>query len=230
MLVCWSALITVTFSCLALLYALIRQNYKTEKLARDFMYLYGKGCMGIISPWVKVKKINIQSLTTPCIVAANHLSMLDLTCLPFLPESNICVMIKAWPAKLPLMGMFVKKANYINVDELSAAQILDRVKDEISKKSVLVVFPEGRRSPDGKLRRLRSGAFKLAIATGLPIYPLRYTGTNNALPVGGFKLYAAEITMRLFAKVSPQAFTEADERRAHKHMAVCVKARLQEAA
>jgi 1-acyl-sn-glycerol-3-phosphate acyltransferase len=88
------------------------------------------------------------------------------------------------------MGLFTKKANYINVDELSIVQILDRVKEEISKKSVLVVFPEGRRSPDCKLRRLRSGAFKLAVLTGLPVYPLRYIGANSALAVGSFKLGA----------------------------------------
>ncbi|HWI75333.1 MAG TPA: lysophospholipid acyltransferase family protein [Baekduia sp.] len=48
----------------------------------------------------------------------------------------------------------------------------------------LLIFPEGTRSRDGRIGRLRSGAAALAIAHGLPIVPVHVTGTRAAMPVG----------------------------------------------
>jgi 1-acyl-sn-glycerol-3-phosphate acyltransferase len=49
-----------------------------------------------------------------------------------------------------------------------------------------MMFPEGTRSPDGRLRRFKTGAFELAKASGAPILPIVLTGTANALPKRGF--------------------------------------------
>jgi 1-acyl-sn-glycerol-3-phosphate acyltransferase len=226
----WSGLIVFSFGLLEAIYFFARSKHQAERSARIIAYLYGRGCMFIVSPWIKVRRENLGLLQIPCIVAANHLSMLDLTCLSFLPERNICIMIKSWPAATPFMGRFVRAAGYINADQLTFTEIRRRVEKEIARKSVIVIFPEGSRSPDGSLKRLRSGAFKLAIATGLPIYPLRYRGTDKALPKGRPMFYPAAITMRLYDKIlPPKAELASPDHGAHKRLRQQVRACLQEA-
>lgn len=220
-----------TFGLLLTACLVARRKHEIEKIARTIVNIYGRGCMVIVSPWVKVQRDNLQLLKGPCIVAANHLSMLDLTCLPFLPDKNMCMLVKSWPATTPFMGLFVRRAGYINTDELTFAEIVRRVEEEIIKKSIIVVFPEGSRSPDGTLKRLRAGAFKLAVTSGLPVYPLRYIGTHKAFPKEKFMLYPATITMRLYDRIlPPKDDPESSDHWAHKQLRQQVKACLQEAA
>jgi 1-acyl-sn-glycerol-3-phosphate acyltransferase len=47
----------------------------------------------------------------------------------------------------------------------------------------LVIFPEGGRSPDGRLQAFRTGAFRLALATGAPVVPVTIVGAFEAWPV-----------------------------------------------
>jgi 1-acyl-sn-glycerol-3-phosphate acyltransferase len=54
--------------------------------------------------------------------------------------------------------------------------------------SSIMMFPEGTRSPDGKLRAFKHGAFTLAQGGGCPILPILVEGTADALPKRGFVL------------------------------------------
>jgi len=54
--------------------------------------------------------------------------------------------------------------------------------------SSLVMFPEGTRSPDGRLREFKPGAFALAQRARVPILPIAIEGTAQALPKRGFIL------------------------------------------
>ena len=51
-----------------------------------------------------------------------------------------------------------------------------------------MMFPEGTRSPDGRLRSFKHGAFTLALGNGCPILPILVEGTADALPKRGFVL------------------------------------------
>lgn len=49
---------------------------------------------------------------------------------------------------------------------------------------LVAVYPEGTRSPDGRLYRGRTGAARLAVGAGVPIIPVGMTGTDKAQPIG----------------------------------------------
>ncbi|MFI7284473.1 lysophospholipid acyltransferase family protein [Micromonospora chersina] len=63
---------------------------------------------------------------------------------------------------------------------------------------LVAVYPEGTRSPDGRLYRGRTGAARLAVAAGVPIIPVGVTGTDKAQPIGTRvpRPGRAEITIR----------------------------------
>lgn len=60
---------------------------------------------------------------------------------------------------------------------------MDKIGDEVIKREViLLVFPEGTRSKDGKLAPLKLGSFKIATQKGIPILPCAITGAADILP------------------------------------------------
>ncbi|MBQ1027911.1 1-acyl-sn-glycerol-3-phosphate acyltransferase [Micromonospora sp. C95] len=63
---------------------------------------------------------------------------------------------------------------------------------------LVVVYPEGTRSPDGRLYRGRTGAVRLAIAAGVPIIPVGMIGTEKVQPIGARvpRPFTGEITIR----------------------------------
>ena len=73
-----------------------------------------------------------------------------------------------------------------------------------------MIFPEGTRSPNGRLRRFRSGAFDLAIDTGTAVQPLIIRGTADALPKRGFVLQGRHaISIEVLDVIPPEAFADA---------------------
>jgi len=69
------------------------------------------------------------------------------------------------------------------------------------------MFPEGTRSPDGRLRAFKPGAFTLAQRTGAPILPIVIEGTASALPKRGFVLQGRHaIRVRVLDEIPHASF------------------------
>jgi 1-acyl-sn-glycerol-3-phosphate acyltransferase len=78
----------------------------------------------------------------------------------------------------------------------------------------LVIFPEGGRSPDGRLRAFRPGAFRIALATGAPVVPVTIAGAHEAWPVGRRVPRPGRITITYHAPLDESALPPGADRRA----------------
>jgi 1-acyl-sn-glycerol-3-phosphate acyltransferase len=78
----------------------------------------------------------------------------------------------------------------------------------------LVIFPEGGRSPDGQLRPFRPGAFRIALATGVPVVPVTIAGAFEAWPVGRRTPRPGRITITYHAPLDGAALPPDADRRA----------------
>ena len=73
-------------------------------------------------------------------------------------------------------------------DRTSVIQMMRACERTLTAGNSIMMFPEGTRSPSGRMRRFKPGAFELAIKSGRPIQPVVLQGTHNALPKRGFVL------------------------------------------
>jgi 1-acyl-sn-glycerol-3-phosphate acyltransferase len=120
---------------------------------------------------------------------SNHQSHLDIPMLyATLPSPTIRMLGKAELFRIPLWGRAVRAAEFIEVDRSNHARALKSIEQaaRLVREGVSIYLaPEGTRSIDGRIGKLKKGGFHLAIGTGAPIVPVAIRGTIDILPRGG---------------------------------------------
>src|SRR6201996_6367077 len=111
-----------------------------------------------------------------CIFMSNHVSNLDPpVTVPLLPGRS-SVLLKRELMNIPILGTAMRLAKFVPVERGSrrdAAQAAVQAATSALKDGLsIVVFPEGTRSPDGRLSNFKKGPFFLAQQTGAPIVPI----------------------------------------------------------
>jgi 1-acyl-sn-glycerol-3-phosphate acyltransferase len=145
------------------------------------------------------------------VMVANHQSLLDILVL-----FRLFVHFK-WVSKIenfrvPAIGWNMSLNRYIKLrrgDRASVERMLDACARTIAEGSSIMMFPEGTRSPDGRLRAFKTGAFALAQRAAAPLLPIIVQGTANALPKRGFVLRGRhEIRIRVLDEIPYQTFAD----------------------
>ena len=116
-----------------------------------------------------------------CVVAANHVSLIDvIVIMAMLPDAT-CV-VKGAVAGNFFMRAVVRWVFLVNSDpEKIVSEAADLLRQGVS----VLVFPEGTRMPDdGAAHPLRRGAARLALAAGAPLLPVRLACTPPVLARG----------------------------------------------
>ncbi|WP_235947107.1 lysophospholipid acyltransferase family protein [Candidatus Frankia alpina] len=140
----------------------------------------------------------------PAIIASNHLSALDAVFLAVASDRRITFLAKSEYFTTPgLKGMagkmFVAATGQIAVDRgnrRKANAALQAGAGVLSRGDLLAIFPEGTRSPDGRLYRGKHGVARLALETGVPVIPVGLIGTFQVLPMDRRLPRAGRVQMR----------------------------------
>jgi 1-acyl-sn-glycerol-3-phosphate acyltransferase len=139
------------------------------------------------------------------ILASNHLSIMDSVYLPLMIERPVVFPAKAeyFNATGPvgrLWAAYLRATNQLRMDRegaRAAQAALDAALDLLRGGELFGFYPEGTRSPDGRLYRGRSGIGWLALNSGAPIIPVAMIGTRKMLPPGSWLLRPGRIEIRL---------------------------------
>ncbi len=122
----------------------------------------------------------------PAILAANHQSFLDDLLLPLIvPKRKVIFLGKADYFDKWYLRWFFKGANVIPVrrEVKSASEAALRAGvDQLRLGNLLGIFPEGTRSPDGRLYRGKTGVARMALEARVPVIPVAILGTFEAMP------------------------------------------------
>ena len=124
------------------------------------------------------------------VMVANHQSLLDILVL-FRIFTHFKWVSKIENFRVPCVGWNMSLNGYVKLkrgDRVSIRRMLDACERVLAAGNSIMMFPEGTRSPDGRLRAFKPGAFSLAQTSRRPILPIVIQGTAKALPKRGFVL------------------------------------------
>lgn len=145
----------------------------------------------------------------PVIVAANHCSNLDPVLVGVAFPRKLRYLAKAELFSLPILGPIVKALGAVPVDRedsLRRAAVLKRFMEFLQDGQSVLLFPEGRRSRDGRLQPLEGGVAYLAIKCRAPIVPAYVKGSHLAMPPGSRRIKPAYISVSFGPILDPAAF------------------------
>ncbi|HXX20907.1 MAG TPA: lysophospholipid acyltransferase family protein [Candidatus Acidoferrum sp.] len=146
----------------------------------------------------------------PCVFVANHASNIDpMAMIPAIPR-RVGILAKQELFRIPIFGTAMRVAQFVPVDrankESASAAVslaVQRLKNGLS----FVIFAEGTRSPDGRLRPFKRGAFTLAIEASVPIVPISIVGAHLVMKRGEKIVHRGDVTIRFAEPVDASAFT-----------------------
>jgi 1-acyl-sn-glycerol-3-phosphate acyltransferase len=125
------------------------------------------------------------------VYASNHLSYMDTPVLFARLPFQFRILAKQGLWKIPFVGWYLNRSGQVPIDSSSprsAVAGLLRGVAALKSGMPLVLFPEGARSPDGRLQSPHSGCAFMAIRAGVPLIPLALIGTYELLPIHVYAL------------------------------------------
>ncbi|MFV8395121.1 1-acyl-sn-glycerol-3-phosphate acyltransferase [Corynebacterium hindlerae] len=148
------------------------------------------------------------------ILASNHQAVMDSFYLPLLCPRQI-----QFPAKQEyfigegfvgkLQKWFFTSVGQIPIDRSSgdtAQAAMEAGKKVVENGDVFGIYPEGTRSPDGRIYRGKTGVARIAFATGAPVVPVAMIGSRNANPIGSWVPRPAKVRINVGAPIDPLKF------------------------
>lgn len=136
----------------------------------------------------------------PYIFAGNHQSQFDIFALQGCLGYDFRWLAKKELFDVPVFGAAMRRVGYIPVDRShsrTAVKSLDEAAQRIASGTSVIIFPEGTRSPDGKLLPFKSGTMVLAIKAAVPVVPMAIIGTHAILPKGKLLARSGKVVIRL---------------------------------
>lgn len=180
----------------------------------------------VVRPWARVlgraQVEGIENLPTdgPILLVANHLDAGDTMLLPGMMARRV-----SFPAKAELfegtsfggrfLGWFLRVVGMVPMDRSggqASATGMDSIGEVLTQGRVLGLFPEGTRSPDGRLYKGKTGVARLALAYGVPVVPVGMIGTQLRPGPFGIPWYRAPV-IRIGTPMDFSAYTGAGSNR-----------------
>ena len=162
----------------------MRQDESAPPLYRALHAILPPIINALWRPWLEgVENVPAKG---PAIIATNHLSFLDSIFVPALVPRPVYYLGKSdyfsgWQRYF-FENVGVMPVNRGGGDASEAS--LRKGEEVLRAGHLLGIYPEGTRSPDGRLYRGKTGPVRLAFRTGAPIIPVGLVGTDKVLPVG----------------------------------------------
>jgi 1-acyl-sn-glycerol-3-phosphate acyltransferase len=144
---------------------------------------------------------------------SNHISHADAPALALVIAHPLHWVFKKELARIPVFGWVLLACGQVMVDrgspERSKASLEEAISGLSGSNSVMI-YPEGTRSRDGNLQRFKKGGFWMALQVGLPIVPVRVSGSREVVAADTLRIRPGTITVTIFPPIETRGKTAAD--------------------
>jgi 1-acyl-sn-glycerol-3-phosphate acyltransferase len=172
---------TIFFSFLSVVAALV------DRSGRAYLWVgrtWSKSGMFFFGSQVKVIGAEHIKAGQNYVYAANHSSYIDiLILLGYIPD-NLRLTLRSSLTRIPIWGWALLVGPFITIDRSNPQKAEKSIRiaiERIRSGASVLFFPEGTRTPDGKMQPFKRGAFHLAKESGAPILPVAVIGSYQIL-------------------------------------------------
>jgi len=131
---------------------------------------------------------------------ANHQSNFDIpVLLGYLPV-QFRWLAKAELFKIPVFGRAMRGAGYVKIDRFNQESAFDSISEAAQKMKngvSVMIFPEGTRSKDGRIKSFKKGGFVMAVDAGVPIVPVIIRGTWSIMAKSSLRINRGDVEMEI---------------------------------
>ncbi|HVB88277.1 MAG TPA: lysophospholipid acyltransferase family protein [Candidatus Dormibacteraeota bacterium] len=178
----------------------------------DFMYSMSMKFIriGVRIAGIRFRVDGLENIPAQaCVFACNHASNADPPVLVLAIPRRVSILAKREVFRIPILGFGMRHAGFVPVDRRAkeGSVNLDEVAKLLKSGVPLLIFAEGTRSPDGRLRPFKKGAALMAIHAGAPIVPTAIAGTPRIMPKGEWRVHPGEVTVRFCPSIDASQYT-----------------------
>ena len=142
----------------------------------------------------------------------NHVNVFD----PFILYCAIPQLVRGWELeshfKIPAYGWLMKRFGNVPVPDVRRPSDIKRMwrltQDAVNRGTSLIIFPEAKRTRDGRVNEFQDGGFRLAQQLGVPIVPVSLVGSFRHHRTGHWMLWPATVTVYLHDTIDTTTLTK----------------------
>ena len=157
---------------------------------------------------VEVKNRELINPNQAYVFVANHQGAFDIFTIYGFLNHNFKWLMKKSLQNIPLVGWACIAAGHVLVDRSSpsaVAKTMATARRRLTNGMSLVIFPEGSRSSDGRIKPFKRGAFKLAIDFNRPLVPVTIDGSYRVMRKDSYGINPGKVTLTIHRPIDPKS-------------------------
>ncbi len=207
-------LLTLVFGIPGILLALLLpgRTLKGKVFLRVSKY-YSRIALFVLG--VKVASHGLENIDSrkAYVFMSNHVSHADSPALAAVISHPLHWVFKKELSRIPVFGWVLLACGQIMVDRTDPERSKVSLREALSGLSgnnSVMIYPEGTRSRDGNLQPLKKGGFWMALQAGLPIVPVRVSGTREIVAADSLRIRPGNVLVELFPPIPTAGMGMAD--------------------
>lgn len=192
------------FTLLCIGYSLLSALIGGEDRLHRSNRQWARGCLWLGGVRLIVEGIEHLPPSGPVVYMSNHQGNFDIPLLFAGLPVQFRWLAKAELFRIPLFGFTMRSAGYIPVerqDRRLAVQSMNAAAQRVAAGTSIMIFPEGTRSPDGKLLPFKKGGFVLALQAQAPIVAIAIDGSAGLMLKSSWMIRSGEVRLRIFPAI-----------------------------
>src|SRR5712664_267829 len=177
--------------------------------------LYWAGVRGVMffvrAVGVRLRIVGTERIPSgTCLFIANHTSTVDAPAVVAAIPRRIAILLKLSLFRYPIVGQAFRLAHFIPVDrskQESAIASLEKAIEAMRGGQSFLIYPEGTRSPDGRLQEFKKGAVVMAIKAGVPIVPIACSGAHRVMEKHSLVIHPREILVEFLEPIDATSYS-----------------------